>query len=518
MQTWLKFGLGVALLVPRLATAKDYVTGYAVGNHRVCSLSNLPGTIPELQKFFASPHLPVALGKNVLWTDARVRVNEWQVQGDAFASKDTASGRDGADAALISYIATHGSTSGGVYTAYAGGDRGFGGCGIKTTELALGDQELRYLFLSTCQGLKIGTGEDPSATGEDPITTWRGANRGLNCIFGYSNNMADADTYGADLLQLVTNSQLTLTQAFFRASRQVSYANIPAVLCYGKDDQAAEMQLNEGREFVAAPLGGSGAAYAWEKPNAAAKAFLPKTQSAAWQRGIMLAPRLPDLQRLSSGLLGKSWQQVEKSRAQMLRQSPQGVLSVDQQRGAIIWQSKKVESKAPFTMPDAAVVKIAQGFAVRHGLFAGRDDWQTSYVIEHGVGVRGGRRLAAKTVVFHQGYAGLYNLGVRGSAEVRIDAEGVVVGLMYNALDLQPSPGLGQVQLGSVDSSALERQALARRLAEDPNAAHKLVERRFGYASGSYASAESLARAVLELTWETSRGGVARRFIEVVPL
>ena len=90
------------------------VGAYAVANHSNCGAGNIPGTIAEMDKFFASPDLPADLQKNFYWKDARVRQIDWAKEGDYKASSDATTGFDGADASLLTYIASHGVTSSGI--------------------------------------------------------------------------------------------------------------------------------------------------------------------------------------------------------------------------------------------------------------------------------------------------------------------------------------------------------------------------------------------------------------------
>ncbi len=166
MKSWQLFSLlGVGLLSSSVGNAY-YINGYAVANHRSCGSSNLPGTIREMERFFGSNDFPSDAQKNLYYKDSNVKASDWNATSDYYENTNAASGMDGADSALISYIASHGVTSNDRYTASSGGSRN-GGCNIRTTEMEIGNSANRYLILSTCQGLKIGTGSSPSRAGAD---------------------------------------------------------------------------------------------------------------------------------------------------------------------------------------------------------------------------------------------------------------------------------------------------------------------------------------------------------------
>jgi hypothetical protein len=510
-----KAGIAAVVFATAGSAYAHYVTGYAVSNHRACGVSNLPGTIPELELFFASSDFPADLAKNALWTNTRVRAAEWGAGSDRYENRDTASGFDGVDAPLLSYIASHGTTRAGKYTAYAGG--GEAGCQIKSHEMGIGDQEARYLVLSTCQGVKVGNGDDPNAAGEDPRVTWREASRGLNCVFGYSNNMADDDKYGVNLLNLLATTDLSLTQAFFRASRLSSYANVPAVLCFGPDESAARAHLESDRRFVAERYGSGASAYAWERPARLSGAFDAPASGSAVRR-LVLAPRLPNLVTLARTLVGSGTQDVSARQGLSVRRSERGTLTVDQKSGIVTWVRSGAMPFRPFKATDAAAVRIATEFARKLGLIGKGEAWAPTYLIEHGVSRGSGTVTTDKTVVFHQLFGALPAIGTRGSLEVRLDSDGELMGFTAAAVDAWPEDIRSIVQAPTVDVTKAEREALARLARSHPDAKLAVVETRVGYATGAANTTEPTAAAVVEVLIAVERDGVGRRHVERIAL
>jgi hypothetical protein len=321
-----------------------YINGYAVGNHRSCGANNLPGTISELQKFFASRNLPADATKNFFWTDRAVTLADWAAATDYRESQSTASGADGVDSGLISYIASHGATSGGRYLALAGGADG---CEIRNGNMGMGDQDARYLILSTCQGLKIGTGDDPRRTGEDPTRTWRSGNTGLNCIFGYSNNMIDADQYGENLLANIAAGNSTVPEAFFRASRDISYSNIPAVLCFGADEASARANIDSLRSFTEDRFGNGASAYAYQQARRIDGTFAAPSQKVL--RTTSITRRSPSLKHVSRALLGASFD-VGTDGALTTNRAERGAVSYDAGTNQLTWAAAQPAPTAPMSL------------------------------------------------------------------------------------------------------------------------------------------------------------------------
>lgn len=501
-----------------------YISGYAVKNHSRCGSNNLPGTIVELEKFFASRHFPDDAEKNVLWTDARVKAADWAAARDRFESESAPSGFDGADASLISYIASHGVTRSAVYTASPGGADG---CDIPTSSMGVGDASARYLILSTCQGLKIGNGDNPTRPGENPQNTWRAANKGLNCIFGYSNNMEDADDYGELFLEGLATTDDTLADAFFKASRRVSYYNVPAVLCFGADDNNARQHLTTAKRFTDERYGMGGSAYRYDLARRLDDAFtLPEASGdKAIPRVIKVEPRALKVQNLVKSFLGKGatdLSQAPNSRLSVFR-SAQGTLTHDANTGFFSWRRPDVDGLAgtprEMTLKDDVVMRIAADFLSRRSLVKSVDgDLRPTYVVDRGVSEAGLPVTFGKAVIFHQRLSGLTPLASAGSLEVTVNAGGEVVAVSGSLVDATMLRLVEWIDVNTLDLAAGKNLALQHLKRRFPEANLAITEYRVGYDVGDHAKVEERGRLTLEVIVEVEAGGFARRFAEKVPL
>jgi hypothetical protein len=131
--------------------------------------------------------------------------------------------------------------------------------------MVLGNQKLRYLFLSTCESVKIGSGENPIVAGESPEKTWNSEIiKGLRCIYGYSSSSVDSGDYGSFFWkQLTSSTDVSLTQAFFNASWEISSTQIPAVLCFGADAKEATANI-DAKSFIPEKANNAYAVWRWQ--------------------------------------------------------------------------------------------------------------------------------------------------------------------------------------------------------------------------------------------------------------
>lgn len=510
MQRIAAFALVYACACSASLAQAHYIGAYAVANHRSCGAGNLPGTIAELDKFFASPDFPDDAQKSFYWKDARVRAAEWAGDGDYAASADTASGFDGADASLISYIASHGHTEGAVYTARTGG--GANNCEVKSSALRLGDQKARYLILSTCQGLKIGTGDDPRARGEDPRVTWRQANNGLNCIFGYSNNMMDADSYGENLLHELATTDETLVEAFFRASHDISYSNIPAALCFGTDDANARQRIETGRRFVDDKFGSGGSAYVFEKSQRRSGAY-ELTRGKPIPRSLKLATSGIKISRVAQAILGKAAQDLGLKGKLSVWRSAQGTITVDLANARLSWHREALALDREMTLKDDFVVRIASDFARAKGLIAPNSPGLVATdILNRGVSAGERNIIVAKTVVLRARVHGLTALSAADAFEITVDASGQVTSLTASLREATVPRVAEWLDTVAIDTGAHEKAALASMQKAMPDARVVVVDRRVGYASQIGDDGGPQLVAAIEFVMEAEQGGFARRY------
>jgi hypothetical protein len=96
----------------------------------------------------------------------------------------------GCDSVEVFYHAGHGGTDGstGNYSAPLGSSWG-GEIFLNSSQMSIGDQRLRYLFLATCEGCMV-------FAPNNPIRTWNVCNRGMRMLFGATANIYDNPDYG----------------------------------------------------------------------------------------------------------------------------------------------------------------------------------------------------------------------------------------------------------------------------------------------------------------------------------
>ncbi len=499
----------------------QYINAYAVATHSSCGASSIPATVVELDKFFASPHFPQDAQRNVYYKNRAVKIADWKSSSDLVDSATAASGFDGADAPLISYIASHGETSGAKYTALAGGSTS--GCDINNSAMSIGDGNARYLVLSTCQGLKIGDGDNPTSPGENPSTTWRNANKGLNCIFGYSNNMVDASDYGVFFLENLATTDETLAQSFLKASRRVSESNVPAVLCFGPNDAAAREYLNTTKRFTSEKVGNGGSAwtYSLSKRVEGLYEFAAVTKQTAIPRTITARPAGLSAQKVAASFLGSKIQDQTLSENLKIFRSASGTVTYNRTSDSFSFVKQKVpdSSFSSMKIDDVAAVRIAEKFVGNRAFLAKfAASFKTSYVVDRFVGSETERHLVEKTVVFTQSMNGVGMLGNAGTVDVVIGANGEVTAASGSLLALGKMRVTEWVDAQDINLVSAEQAALSALQKKLPNAKLSLISSLIGYESGDYFTSRDTIRVVAEILIEASEGGFERRYVERISL
>ena len=161
----------------------------------------------------------------------------------------------GMDAVMVFYHSGHGNMdSNGVFQAPLGGkwdnrDWAF------SNNMAFGNEDLRYLFWSTCLSLRV-SGQD------SPVRTWYGPNKGgLRMMFGYETISIDDPHYGKYFWEEWRLGK-TFARAFLDASWRISHDQVPVVMAAGASANEAIDRLNTERFFSQAPVGK--AWYKWQ--------------------------------------------------------------------------------------------------------------------------------------------------------------------------------------------------------------------------------------------------------------
>ena len=154
---------------------------------------------------------------------------------------DDAQGWRGTDSVKVYYHGGHGVIDGrGVYEAPMGS--------VWATRMSafsdamrLGDQKLRYLFLSTCESVCV-TG------GDDPLRTWSEANRGIRMVFGFGSTSLDWWAYGQNFFR-IWNTGASFSQAWQDASLALTFNQIVSSTACGATAEEAQARLWNERLF-----------------------------------------------------------------------------------------------------------------------------------------------------------------------------------------------------------------------------------------------------------------------------
>ena len=155
---------------------------------------------------------------------------------------DDAEGWRGSDSVRVYYHAGHGSMSGmGVFEAPMGS--------VWATRMSafsngmrLGDQKLRYLFLSACDSLRVD-GSD------NPWRTWHDANVGCRMVFGFGSTSLDWWAYGQNFFR-IWNTGVSFSQAWQDASFALTLNQIVASTACGATAAEAQDRLWNERLFT----------------------------------------------------------------------------------------------------------------------------------------------------------------------------------------------------------------------------------------------------------------------------
>lgn len=217
-------------------------------------VGNLTYTHEDAQGFM--DYVTKSKAGNFWMKDAGVQVWAYEEANDNW--QDTY----GADAVMAFYHSGHGNMdSNGVYQAPMGGtwdNRSW----AFSNAMSLGDEQVRYLFWSTCFSLRV-------LGAHTPVRTWHPANKGLRMIFGYETTSVDDPNYGKYFWE-EWNKGKSFCKAWLDASWRISNRQTPAVCATGATAQEALNRLNNERLFEAAA--GSNNFYQWTWYNAAKSA------------------------------------------------------------------------------------------------------------------------------------------------------------------------------------------------------------------------------------------------------
>ena len=149
----------------------------------------------------------------------------------------------GCDSVEVFYHAGHGGTdaSSGDYSAPLGGawDNVIF---LNSSQMSIGDQRLRYLFLATCEGCMV-------FAPNNPIRTWNVCNRGFRMLFGATGLIYDDPNYGTNFWNH-WNSGDSFSQAWQDSLLDVASSQQPASTAVGSSAADAQARLFNERFFT----------------------------------------------------------------------------------------------------------------------------------------------------------------------------------------------------------------------------------------------------------------------------
>ena len=175
--------------------------------------------------------------ENFRYLDQNVRIWAYKEQYDNW--QDTY----GMDAVMAVYHSGHGGmTSSGKFYAPLGSDWGGQGTTIYSDQMRLGNEQVRYIFWSTCYSLRV-------LHGHNPIRTWDPANLGFRMLFGYETVSYDNPDYGSAFWKH-WNKGKSFSKAFMDASwYDISTRQAPSVVACGATQNEAKNRVYNERLF-----------------------------------------------------------------------------------------------------------------------------------------------------------------------------------------------------------------------------------------------------------------------------
>lgn len=205
----------------------------------------------------------------------------------------------GMDAVRAVYHSGHGGMDGnGVFYAAMGSNWAGQGTNAISTKMALGNEQVRYIFWSTCFSLRV-TG------GHNPIRTWAKSNLGWRMLFGYETTSVDKGNYGQAFWSQ-WNKKKSFSQAFLDASwYDVSRNQAPSVCACGASATEAKNRIDNERLLYGNPV--SSKYWYWRWYSAAASALGARAPSQKLPRQIVVAQLAPEpgTGKLLRGVLGR---------------------------------------------------------------------------------------------------------------------------------------------------------------------------------------------------------------------
>lgn len=171
--------------------------------------------------------------RNFWYKDENVRI--WAYYEDYDNWQDTY----GMDAVLAVYHSGHGGMSAdGVFRVPLGADWGGLGTRAYSNKMRLGNEQVNYIFWSTCVSCRVSDSHNPRKT-------WKDANKGFRMLFGFDSNSTDSPNYGKNFWKK-WNGDRSLSTAWMDGSWDISHHQAPSVVACGSTAaEAKDRVFNE---------------------------------------------------------------------------------------------------------------------------------------------------------------------------------------------------------------------------------------------------------------------------------
>lgn len=249
------------------------------------SASGLTYTHEDADGFLDYPTSFAGKAANYWRKDAGVKVWAYEETFDNW--QDTF----GIDAVLVFYHSGHGAMdSSGVFQAPLGGEWDSRDWAF-SNNMAFANEDLRYLFWSTCFSLRV-SGPD------SPVRTWWNPNKGgLRMMFGYETTSVDDPNYGKFFWEEWKKGK-TFTRAFLDASWRISHDQVPVVMAAGTNASDAINRLNNERFFSRTPTDKGWYQWQWIG-TLPTRSFESRTTVPKKLNGIILSNKFADDERVA---------------------------------------------------------------------------------------------------------------------------------------------------------------------------------------------------------------------------
>ena len=148
----------------------------------------------------------------------------------------------GLDAVLAAYHSGHGGMdANGVFWAPVGANWGGLGTWVHSDQMRLGNEQVNYLFWSTCLSCRV-------LGGQNPIRTWSAANLGFRMLFGFETVSWDSPNYGKFFGEEWRKGK-SLSTAWLDASWRIAHDQAPSAVACGATVAEAQNRLFNERMF-----------------------------------------------------------------------------------------------------------------------------------------------------------------------------------------------------------------------------------------------------------------------------